>query len=156
MQAHWTPFRHHTLTRIQRVTVEIDHFGRIFLRGNGLTFQTVGIDFTRRRVFFDFLVHQRLGRTWLIRLVVTMTAIADQIDKHITLKGVAIVERQTGHKRDRFRIVSIDVENRCQHHFADIGAVRGRTRIFRVGGGEANLVVDDDANGTAHFITARL
>ena len=47
------------------------------------------------------------------------------------------------------------MENWRLNHFTDVGAVRGGTRIQRVRGGEAHLVVDYDANGTAHFITTR-
>ncbi|VAQ36090.1 Uncharacterised protein [Klebsiella pneumoniae] len=46
------------------------------------------------------------------------------------------------------------MENRRLHHFTDVGAVRRRARIQRVRGREAHLVVDNDAHGTAHFVTA--
>ncbi|MNL35149.1 hypothetical protein D3C87_1571610 [compost metagenome] len=41
------------------------------------------------------------------------------------------------------------------HHFTNIGTIRAGTRIQRVRGRKAHLVVDNDANGTAHFVTTR-
>ena len=105
-------------------------------------------------MLFDLLIHQRLGCARLIGFVVAVTAVAHQVNEDIAFKGIAEIKRQTGDEGDRFRIVRIDVENRRLHHFTDVGAVRGRTRIQRVRGREAHLVVDNDAHGTAHFVTA--
>ncbi len=155
MHIHRTPLFHHALAGIQRVAVEIDHFGRVFEFRHAFLLQLVGVDFARGRVFFDFLIHQRLGGARLIGFVMAVTAVAHQINKHVALKGVTEIQRQAGHKRDRFRVVCIDVENRRHDHFADVGAVRGRTGIKRVRGGEAHLVVDNDTDRTAHFVAAR-
>ncbi|CPR55798.1 Uncharacterised protein [Salmonella enterica subsp. enterica serovar Bovismorbificans] len=124
VHVHRTPLFHYALASIQRIAIEVDHFGGIFQRCDLISFQFVGVDFTRRRMLFDFLVHQRLGCAWLVGFVVAVTAVAHQIDEHIAFKGVTEVQRQTGHKSDGFRIIRIDVENRRLDHFTDIGAVR--------------------------------
>ncbi len=124
MHIHRTPLFHHAFACIQRIAIEVDHFSGIFQRCDLISFQFVGVDFTRRRMLFDFLVHQRLGCAWLVGFVVAVTAVAHQIDKDIAFKGITEVQRQTGHKSDGFRIVRIDVENRRLDHFTDIGAVR--------------------------------
>ena len=155
VHVHRAQLFHYAFTRVQRVAVEVDHFGRIFQRRHFVAFQLVSIDFARRRVFFDFLVHQRLGCTWLIRFVVAVTAVAEEVNEHIAFEGVTEVQRQTGHESHGFRVIRVNVEDRRLHHLTDVGAVRGRTCVQRVRGGEAHLVVDHDANGTAHFVTTR-
>ena len=84
-----------------------------------------------------------------------VTAVAHQVDEDITFKGVTEIERQTGHKGNGFRIIRVNVENRCLNHLTDISTVRRRTGIQRVRGGEANLVVDNDTYRTANFIATR-
>ena len=155
MHVHRAQLFDHAFTRIQRVAVEVDHFGRIFQRRHFVALQLVSIDFARGRVFFDFLIHQRLGCTWLVRFVVAMTAVAEEVNEHIAFKGITEVQRQTGNESNGFRVIRVNVEDWRLHHLTDVGAVRGRTRVQRVRGGKAHLVVDHDANGTAHFITTR-
>ncbi|MNS84364.1 hypothetical protein D3C72_1181870 [compost metagenome] len=84
-----------------------------------------------------------------------VAAIAEQVDEHIAFKGVTEVQRQTCHESDRFRVIGVHVEDRRLHHFTDVSTVRRGARIQRVGRGEAHLVVNHDANGTAHFVTTR-
>ncbi len=156
MHVHRAQLFHYAFTRIQRVAVEVDHFGRIFQRRHVVAFQLVSIDFAWRRVFFDFLIHQRLRCTWLVSFVVAMTAVAEQVDEHIAFEGVTVVQRQTGNERHGFRVIRVNVEDWRLNHLTDVGAVRGRTRIQWVRGREAHLVVDNNANGTAHFVTTRL
>ncbi|MNZ68409.1 hypothetical protein D3C78_866740 [compost metagenome] len=152
---HRTQLFHHTFARIQRITVKIHQLGGIFQRRGFFRFQFVSVNLTRRRMLFDFLIHQRLGCTRLVRFVMAMTAIAEQVDEHIAFERIAEVQRQTGYESDRFRIIRINVEDGCLHHFTDIGTVRARTRIQWVRGRKAHLVVDNDANRTAHFVTTR-
>ena len=154
VHVHRTPFLHHAFAGIQRIAVEVNLLGRVFQSRHLLLLQLVSIDFARGRVLFDLLIHQRLSCARLIGFVMAVTAVAHQIDENIAFEGIAEIQRQTSDERDRFRIVGIDVENRRLHHFTDVGAVRGRTRIQRVRGREAHLVVDNDAHGTAHFVTA--
>ena len=155
MHVHWTPLFHYAFASIQRVTVQIDHLGRIFQRGDLVRFQLISVDFARGRMLFDFLIHQRLGCARLVGFVVAVTAVAYQVDEDITFKGVTEIERQTRHESDRFRVIRVHVENRRLNHLTDVGTVRCRTRIQRVRRSEAHLVVDNDANGTAHFVTTR-
>ncbi len=155
MHIHRTPLFHHAFASIQRVAVKVNHFGGVFEGRYAVLLQLIGIDFARRRVFFDFLVHQRLGCARLVGFVVAVTAVAHQIDKDIALEGVTEIQRQTGHKCDRFRVIRVNVENRRLYHFTDVGAVRRGTGIQRVRGGKAHLVVDNDANGAAHFVSPR-
>ena len=156
VHVHRTPLFHHAFACIQRIAVEVDHFSGVFQRSDLVRFQLVGVEFTRRRMLFDFLVHQRLGCARLVGFVMAVTAVAHQIDEDIAFKGITEVQRQTGNESHRFRVIRVNVENRRLNHLADVGAVWGGTRIQRVGGGKAHLVVDDDTHRTAHFVTTRL
>ena len=130
--SHLAPLFHHAFAFIERVAVAVDH--RLHFVSTELTGfdQLVSIQLTRCRVFFDFLVHQRLRRIRLVRFVVTITAVTYQVNDHIAFKGVAVIYGQLGNKHHRFRIITVNVENWCLHHFSDIGTVFRRTGIFRV------------------------
>ena len=45
------------------------------------------------------------------------------------------------------------MENRRFHHFGDVGAIHGGAGVARVGGGEADLVVDYDVYRAACAVT---
>ena len=155
VHVHRTPLCYHAIASIQRIAVQVNHLGGIFQRRHFFLLQLVSVDFARRRMFFDFLIHQRLGCARLVGFVVAVTAVAHQVNEDITFKGVTEIERQTGHKGNGFRIIRVNVENRCLNHLTDISTVRCRTGIQRIRGGETNLVVDNDTYRTANFITTR-
>ena len=72
----------------------------------------------------------------------SLTAIANQVDHHVVVEGHAIVECQPGDEQHRIRVVSIDVKDGCLDQLGDFCAVQRRTRLLRMTGGEADLVVD--------------
>ncbi len=151
---HRTPLLYHAFAGIQRIAVKVNLLSRVFQRRNFLLLQLVSIDFARGRMLFDFLVHQRLGCARLVGFVMAVTAVAHQVDKDIAFEGITEIQRQTGNESNGFRVIRVNVENRRLNHLTDIGTVWRRTRIQRVGGGKANLVVDNDTHGTADFVTA--
>ncbi len=97
----------------------------------------------------DGLVHQRLGDGRLIRFVMPMAAIADQVDHHVLAEGHAEFERQPRDEHDRLGIISIHVEDRRLHHLRHVGGIGCGAGVHRIGGGETNLVVDDDVHRAA-------
>ena len=56
--------------------------------------------------------------------------------------------RDLGGEHHRFRIVAVDVEDRRLDHLGDVGRIRRRARIARIGR-EADLVVDDEVDRAA-------
>ena len=62
------------------------------------------------------------------------------------MEGITEIDRKFGHPQNRFRMIGVHMENRRLYHFGDVGTVTGRTRIFRIGGGKANLVVNNNTN----------
>jgi hypothetical protein len=140
----------------QALAVAVGH--RLGLAGgdHALGLQLACVQLARARPRADDLVHQRLGRGRLVGLVVAVAAVADQVDDHVALEGLAIVQRDLGAEQHRLRIVAVDVEHRRRDDLGDIRAVARGARVFRVVGGEAHLVVDHDVDGAADRVIARL
>jgi hypothetical protein len=103
-------------------------------------------------VIGDGFVHERLGVARVVTLVVAVTPICDEVDDHVFVELLAVVVGQLGHTHTRFSIVTVDVEDRSLHGLGDVAAVRRRTRELRRGG-EADLVVDDEVDGSTHAVT---
>ena len=137
---------------IQRVAVLLDLFLHLLLTEHSGVDQTLGVDLAGGRVLGDHRVHARLGTGRLIRFVVTTTAVADQVDDHVTLELHAVVDRQLGNEQHCFRVVAIDVEDRRLNHLGDVSTVLGGAGIFLAAGGKADLVVDHDMNGATGFV----
>lgn len=109
--------------------------------------QLVNVDVNLRRLRIDALVHQGLGKRGLVSLVVTMLSVADQVNDNIVLELGAPVGSELTDKVDSLNIVGIDVEDGGVNSLGDIRAVSSRASETRVRG-EANLVVDNEVNGT--------
>ena len=92
----------------------------------------------------DGLVHQGLCRGRLIRLVVSVPAVADQVDYHVALESGTEITGDFHHVVHGLRIVAVHVKNGCVHHLGDCGAIQRRTRILALADGESDLVVDHD------------
>ncbi|MNB92607.1 hypothetical protein D3C75_397120 [compost metagenome] len=103
-------------------------------------------------MLLDLLVHQGLGRARLVGLVVTVTTVADKLDHHVALEGVAVIQRNLGHQHHGFRVIPVDVQHRCLHRLGDVGTVFGGAQVTLIGGGETDLVVDDDAHSAADAV----
>ncbi|MNU97258.1 hypothetical protein D3C71_873250 [compost metagenome] len=136
-------------TGIELLAVRIDHR----LAGTGgdhaRLFQLLGIHFAGGGVLADHLVHQRLGDRRLVGLVVAPTAVAHQVDDHVLGELLAELEGQLRGEHHRFRIIAVHVQHRGGDHLRHVGGIARGARIQRIGGGEADLVVDHDVHGAA-------
>ena len=127
-----------------------------FLDGDvGAANEGLGVVLAHRALRINELVHQRLGERGVIGLVVSAPAVGDEIDDDVLVEGLAELEGQACHSDDRFGIVAVDVEDRGLHHACDVGGVDARAAVAR-GGGEADLVVDDDVDGAAGAVALQL
>ncbi len=72
-----------------------------------------------------------------------VTPIADEIDNDIAVEDVAVLERQLRNEDDRLGVVRVHVEDRRLHDLRHLCAIEAGTRIERMGGREADLVVHD-------------
>ena len=147
---------HNMQAVVQRVAVFVDLGLNAFCVDHFLLRQALGIQFTGSALLGDLLIHQWLSTVWLVGLVVTATAVAEQVDHDVTLELHAVVDSQLGHEQYGFRIITIDMEDRRLNHFRDVSAVLGRTGVFRIADGEADLVVDHQVNRTASLEAASL
>src|SRR5690606_35055208 len=99
---------------------------------------------------------QRLGAARLVGLVVAATAVADQVQHHVTLELHAVVDGQLGDEQHGLGVVAVHVQDRRLDHLRHVGGVLGGARVQRVAGGETDLVVDDDVDGAAGLEAANL
>jgi hypothetical protein len=119
------------------------------LLGEGtLLDQLVDIDVDLGLFASDALVHERLGEGRLIGLVVTVLSVAVEVDDDIVLELGAPIGGKLADEVDSLDIIGVDVEDGGIDGLGDIRAVGGRAGESRVGG-ETNLVVDDEVDGTA-------
>ena len=122
---HITPLRHHTFTTIELGPIVTHHLFDLIGRQHSSIHQAIAINLPGRGMLLDLLIHQRLGCRGLIRLVMTITTIADQINHHVTMEGVAKLQRQLGHQDHCIRIIAVDVKDGRLNHLGNIGTVAG-------------------------------
>ncbi len=95
---HWPPFFNHAGAMIHSSPIVFDKFIGILFAQYTFGNQLFGINLTWYRMLFNLLIHHRLRSIWLIRLVVAVTAITNQINYYIALKFVTEIKRQLGNK----------------------------------------------------------
>ena len=81
---------------------------------------------------------------------------ADDVDDDVLVELLPVVERELAAQDDRLGVVAVHVQHRRLDHLDDVGAVQRRARVARIGGREADLVVDDDVDRAAGVVAARL
>ena len=109
------------------------------------------IDFPRRRVALDLLVHQGLGEHRLVTLIVAEAPVAEHVDDDILVEFLPVLRRHLGGVDHRFRIVTVHVEDRRLHHQGHIRRIGRRARIHRARR-EADLVVHDEVDRAARAV----
>jgi hypothetical protein len=78
---------------------------------------------------------------------VTVLSVAVEVDDNIVLELGAPIGSKLTDKVDSLDVISVNMENRRVDGLGNIGTVSGRSGESRIGG-ETNLVVDDEVNGT--------
>ena len=96
-------------------------------------------------MFLNDGVHDGLGEHGLVNLVVSVLAVAHQVDNHVLMPGGAPLGGNVGHQHHGLRVVRVYVENWGVHHPAHVGAVGGRAGVAGVGG-EADLIVGNNVD----------
>ena len=144
------------LALVEVLAVLGDHLVGLVGLQRALGDQAVGVELAGAGVLLDGAVHQRLGHHRLVLLVVAELAEADDVDHHVLLELLAELDRQRGDQGHGLGVVAIDVEDRRLDHLEDVGAVQRRAVVARVGGGEADLVVDDQVHRAARAVAAGL
>ena len=101
---------------------------------------------------FDFGVHHWLGKARFIKLVVTEESISDDINHHILMELISIINCQSKHSIDHIRLICIYVENRSFNSFHDICRVKPRS-VFCGSCCETNLIVNNDMDDSLWRVT---
>lgn len=125
------------------------------LRDRTRTYQLICVESAHGRVLLDHVVHDGLRVARFVAFVVSVTAIADQVDDDVLVEGRSILDGEPRTARHRLRIVAVDVEDGCLDGLGDVGGVEGRARLRWVRG-EADLVVDDEVDGAASPVARQL
>ena len=89
-------------------------------RHHAFSHELLCVNFQRRLVGANVLVHQRLGEAWLVALVVAVAAIAEHVDDDRLVKLLPKFDGNLGGEDDRFRIIAIHVEDRRLDHLGDV------------------------------------
>ena len=96
-----------------------------------------------------------MGECGFVGFVVSVFAPAVHIDDDIAAKGLAVVEGGFHCCDDGKRIIAVNVENRGLDDFSYVGAVAAGAGVGR-GGGETDLVVDDDMDRASGAVALQL
>ena len=100
----------------------------------------------------DCLVHQRLGERRLVALIVAEAPVAEHVDDNRLLEFLPEFGCDLGGEHHGLRIIAVGMENWRLDHLGDIGGVRRRARIARIGR-EPDLVIDDEMHRAAGAVT---
>ena len=103
----------------------------------------------------DLLVHRWLGELGLVAFVMAAQAVAVHVNHDIALELLPELHREANGLGDGFGVFAIHVEDRNLQHLADVGRVGAGPGVFRIGR-EADLVVDDDVDGSARGVALQL
>ena len=114
--------------------------------------ELVGIQIEDAAVALDLLVHQRLREGRLVALVVAEAPVAEHVDDDRLVEFLPELDRHLGGIGDRLGVVAVHVDDRRLDHLGDVGRIRRRARVARVGR-EADLVVDDEVDRAAGAVT---
>ena len=93
-------------------------------------------------------VHQRLCVTRLVSFVVAQFAETNNVEHHVFIEFLPVVQGDLQHAVSRFRIVTIDVKDWQLRHTRNVSGIDCRASRFGRGC-ESDLIVDDDVNRPA-------
>jgi len=114
----------------------------------------VDVLFKGRLLLVDALVHQRLGEGGLVGLIVTLLTVANDVNDNILLELGTPVGSELADKVDGLDIVTVDVEDGGVNGLGNVGTVGSRAGETGIGG-ETDLVVDDNVDGTTSLVRGK-
>jgi hypothetical protein len=106
-------------------------------------------------VLVDRAVKVRLGEGGFVAFVVSVPAVAIEVDDHVASEFLPEVEGELRHGGHGERVLGVDVENGRFDHFGHVGGVEAGARVGRERG-ETDLVVDHDVDGAAGLVAGEL
>src|SRR5699024_3708235 len=101
------------------------------------------VEFIDCRMFFDFFVEQRIGRRWLIHFIMTVAAIADEIDDDLLIEVLSVFQYNLNESEYIFRLVGVHMENGEIKSESCNRRIDCRSRVSLLSG-EADTVIGDN------------
>lgn len=94
------------------------------------------------------LVHEWLREFRRVNFVVPVLALSDEVDDHVLLEGVAVLDGSLEGVLDLERLLGVDVDDGAVRGAPEVGGLEPVAVVGRVGG-EADLVVDHHVDRAA-------
>ena len=117
--------RHHRLAFFESCPARCDLVISLFLGNDFVIHEALGIQRAGGWQAADYFIHQRLGDGRFVCFVVSLAAIAEQVNDDILMKPLAKIQRHLCREYDCFGIIAVNMENRRVHHLGDIAAIIG-------------------------------
>ena len=140
------------LQRLVRVLQLRLHLGgqlvRLLLRDDAALDELRGVLLADGRVLGDRGREQRLRVRGLVLLVVSVPAVADEVDDDVVAEAAAICECEPDRRDRRLRVVGVDVDDRDVEALREVARVARGAAALRVGR-EPDLVVGDQMQRAA-------
>ena len=102
--------------------LDVDLFD-LFGGDDSFSDETIAPNFSRRWMRPYLFVQRRLSECWLVRLVVSVTTIAHDVDQEVLPEFRPVLDRQSDHLNARLRIVGVDVNDRNFESLCQIAGV---------------------------------
>ena len=125
--------------------------GQPILIDHALRHQTFSVNRADRGMLTDARIHQGLGKSGFIALIMAKPAIAPHIDHHIAAKFHAVIHRQFAGKGHRLGVIAVDVDDRSHDALGHIRRIGRAARELRAGG-KTDLIVDNEMDAAAGII----
>ena len=123
----------------------------VLLADHALLDQLLGEQLAHAGVAADLAVHRGLRVGGLVGFVVAVAAVADQVDQDVVTELLAEREREAHGGDAGLDVVGVDVDDRDVVALREVRRPLRRAALVDVGG-EPDLVVLDQVDGTAHAI----
>ena len=140
---------------LQRLGEFVQHRLRLGGWNRALRRQLLGIQGPGRLQPVDRLVHQRLGECRFVRLVMAVTAVADDVQDDVGRELHAVFSRHPRAENHRLRVVAVHMQDRRLDRLRHIGAVQPGIRMRRHRG-EADLVIHNKVDRPAGAVADQL
>lgn len=127
----------------------------ILLREGTLLDQSFSVLGQRSGLLLNGLVHFGLSEAGLVRLVMAVATVADDVDNNILLPLSAPIGRELANEGDSFGIISVNVEDWGVDGFGNVGWV-GRGPGESWVGRESDLVVNDKVDGSSNAVVGEI
>src|SRR5215216_435417 len=102
-------------------------------------------------MLIDLAIHHRLGKTWFISLIMTVAAIADQVDHKILMEFMSVSESGARGLNTGLRVIGINMNHRDFKSFRKVAGMQAAAG-FALCSSKPQLIVSDDMQSATRYI----